>query len=83
MNRNPRIITIIPITINGTAYMLFAYLFISNPVYTAEMPKNSKLIPIIIETSDSENIGKIMKIKPRIMDNSPMPLLLSIGVTSI
>ncbi len=48
--------------------MLFAYFFISTPVYTAEIPKNSKLNPMIIEITASEIIGKIMKIKPRIME---------------
>ena len=46
-----------------------------NPVKIAEIPKNSKLNPIIIEITASEKIGNTMKIKPIIIDNNPIPLL--------
>ncbi len=49
-----------------------------HPINAAEIPKNSKLIPTIIETKPAENMGNNMKINPKIADNIPALLLKSI-----
>ena len=41
----------------------------------AEIPKNNKLKPTIIETSSAENIGNTINIKPNIIAKIPAPLL--------
>lgn len=53
------------------------------PIYAAEIPKNNKLKPTIIEISSDENIGNNMNIKPIIIVKIPANLLLSIFFTSI
>ena len=42
------------------------------------IPKNNKLIPIKTDTNAVLNIGKIIKINPKIIDNIPAILLTSI-----
>lgn len=42
-----------------------------NPANTNAIPKNSKLTPIIMETTPELKIGKIIKINPKIIDNIP------------
>lgn len=44
----------------------------------AEIPKNNKLNPTIIEISPDENIGNKMNIKPRIKQNIPDGFSISI-----
>ena len=78
MNRNPRIMAIIPIIIVTIANASNACLMLM-PKYTVEIPKNSRLSPTIIETSPDENIGKTMNINPTMMDRIPALLLISIA----
>lgn len=61
MNSSPNIIARIPIMI----------LLAVNPANTNAIPKNNKLIPIIMDTTPELKIGKIIKINPKIMDNIP------------
>ena len=42
-----------------------------NPANINAIPKNSKLTPIIMETTPELKIGKIIKINPKIIDNIP------------
>ena len=64
----------IPIIIAIIENALSELCLMSKPKKTAEIPKKSKLRPTMTETNPAENIGKIIKIKPRIIDNSPAPL---------
>ena len=61
VNSNPNIIARIPITI----------LIAENPASINAIPKNTKLIPIRIDTSPELKIGNIIKINPKITDNIP------------
>ena len=61
MNSSPNMIDRIPIMI----------LLAVNPANTNAIPKNNKLIPIIMDTTPELKIGKIIKINPKIMDNIP------------
>ena len=82
MNRNPNIIAIIPmimamIDITSKLDLMF------QPMNAAEIPKNSKLKPTIIETISDENIGNNMNINPKMIDRIPAVLFMPIYVTSI
>ena len=48
-----------------------------NSVSIDAIPKNSKLTPIMMDTNPELKIGKIIKIKPKIMDSIPDDLLAS------
>ena len=61
MNSNPNMIARIPIII----------LMALNPVNSAAIPKNIKLIPIMMDTTPELKNGKIIKINPKITDNIP------------
>ena len=61
MNKKPNMIARIPIIILNP----------ENPASIAAIPKNIKLIPIIMDTVPALNNGKIIKINPKIMDNIP------------
>lgn len=61
VNSNPNMMAKIPITI----------LLAVNPANINAIPKNSKLTPIIMETTPELKIGKIIKINPKIIDNIP------------
>ena len=76
MNKNPNMTAISPIIIVITEKVLSTLFLMLIPMNIAEIPKNSKLNPTITEINPAENIGKIMKIKPRIMLNIPAPLLI-------
>lgn len=78
MNRNPNIIAIIPI-ITVISEKVLSESFMFQPMNAAEIPKNSKLKPTIIETSPVENIGNSMNIKPKIIESIPALLLMPIG----
>ena len=67
MNNKPNMIARIPITIFSA----------ENPPNIDAIPKNTKLIPIRIDTSPELKIGKIIKINPKIIDNIPDVLLAS------
>lgn len=71
MNRNPKIILIIPISMAIVEIVLLTLFLMLIPMNTAEIPKKSKLKPTITETNSAENIGKIMKSKPTIIENIP------------
>jgi len=68
MNSSPNIIARIPIMI----------LLAVNPANTNAIPKNNKLIPIIMDTTPELKIGKIININPKIMDNIPDILFASL-----
>lgn len=68
---------IAPITIATLGYIFKSCLML-NPINKAEIPKNNKLNPTITEINPAENIGNIIKINPKIIDNIPTPLLKSI-----
>lgn len=78
MNINPNIADIIPIMIVMLAVVSSKDCFMLYPMNAAERPKNSKLNPTITETKSGKNIGKIMKIKPRIAQIVPTLLLILI-----
>ena len=61
VNSNPKMIARIPIIILNAV----------NPANINAIPKNNKLIPIIIDTTPELKIGKIIKINPKIIDNIP------------
>lgn len=61
MNSNPNMIARIPIII----------LMALNPVNITAIPKNIKLIPIMMDTTPELKNGKIIKINPKITDNIP------------
>ena len=61
MNSKPNMIARSPIKI----------LLAVNPANINAIPKNTKLIPIRIDTIPELKIGKIIKINPKIMDNIP------------
>ncbi len=50
-------------------------LLIFHPMNAADIPKKSKLKPTMIEISSDENMGNIIKSKPRIIANNPALLL--------
>lgn len=52
------------------------------PISIAEIPKNTKLTPIRMDTNPELIIGQIIKINPKIMDNIPDALLASIFFSS-
>lgn len=56
--------------------VLFTGFLMFHPMNAAEIPKNNKLKPTIIEINSEENIGKIIKSKPRIIDKIPALLLI-------
>ena len=68
MNSNPNMIARIPIII----------LMALNPVNITAIPKNIKLIPIMMDTTPELKNGKIIKINPKITDNIPDSLFGSI-----
>lgn len=74
MNKNPNIIARIPIMID-TVENISKLGLMFQPMNTAEIPKNSKLKPTIIEINSDENMGNNINIKPNIIDKSPAPLL--------
>ncbi len=61
MNSKPNMIDRIPIMMLGA----------ENPASIAAIPKNTKLIPIMIDTTPELKIGQIIKINPKIIDNIP------------
>ena len=67
MNNRPNMIARIPITILNP----------ENPVSMDAIPKNSKLIPIMMDTVPELNNGNIIKINPKIIDNIPDVLFVS------
>jgi len=67
INSKPNIMARIPIIIFNP----------ENPVNIDAIPKNSKLTPIIMDTTPELKIGQIMKINPKIMDNIPDVLFCS------
>ena len=65
MNNKPNMIARIPIiTLNA-----------ENSVNIDAIPKNTKLIPIMMDTNPELKTGQIIKINPKIMDNIPATLL--------
>ena len=72
MNNKPNMTATIPIMI------FIAEKFISIDA----IPKNTKLNPIRIDTSPELKIGKIIKINPKIIDNIPDTLLISMDFPS-
>ena len=42
-----------------------------NPASIATIPKNTKLTPIMMDTTPELNIGQIIKINPKITDKIP------------
>ena len=77
MNRNPNIIAMIPMImamIDSTSKLDLMF----QPMNAAEIPKNSKLKPTIIETTSDENIGNNMNIKPKMIDRIPAVLFIPI-----
>ena len=65
MNRNPKIIAIIPIIIDEAGMMLLTGFTMVAPINTVVNPKKSRLNPTINETSAAENIGKIIMISKK------------------
>ena len=61
INIKPNMMARIPIMIFGA----------ENPSNNDPIPKNSKLTPIMMDTSPVLKIGKIIKINPKIIDNIP------------
>ena len=61
VNSNPKMIARIPIIILNAV----------NPANINAIPKNNKLIPIMMDTTPELKIGKIIKINPKIIDNIP------------
>ena len=61
MNSKPNMIDRIPIMMLGA----------ENPASIAAITKNTKLIPIMIDTTPELKIGQIIKINPKIIDNIP------------
>ena len=68
MNNKPNIMASIPIIMFNA----------ENLVSIDAIPKNTKLIPIMIDTTPELNKGHIIKINPKIIDNIPDTLLDSI-----
>lgn len=68
MNNKPNMMARIPIMIFNA----------ENSVSIAAIPKNTKLTPIMMDTTLELKIGKIIKINPKIIDNIPDVLLASI-----
>ena len=75
MNMNPNIMAISPIIIDTIANILFSFLRLI-PINAVEIPKNNRLKPTITETRLDANIGNMMNINPKIIDNSPAVLLI-------
>ena len=69
-------IAIMPIIMAIIENVLLKGVLISHPINTAVIPKKSKLKPTIIDTNSEENIGKIIKSKPTMIDNIPAFLLI-------
>ena len=68
MNIKPNSMATIPI-------MIFTF---EKSISNDAIPKNNKLIPINVDTNAVLKIGKIIKINPKIIDNIPDILLISI-----
>ena len=50
--------------------------FMFQPITAAEIPKNNRLKPTIIETNPDENIGNNMNTNPKMIDKIPAFLLI-------
>lgn len=70
MNNNPRIKEMIPIIIVIMETTFDSFLMLK-PIIAAEIPKNSKLKPTIMDTTPAENIGNKIKIKPKMIKIIP------------
>ena len=72
MNNRPNMMDIIPIMIFG----------VEKVIIKDAIPKNIKLNPIKTDTNPVLKIGKIIKITPKIMDNIPDILFISMIFSS-
>ena len=77
MNRNPKIMAIIPIIIVTIANKSKACLMLM-PINNVEIPKNNRLKPTMTEINSDENMGNIMNNSPNTIAMIPALLLMFI-----